>query len=63
MYTINLSVVPFRILERNYLYGFINRIEICTNPIIRAISDSMFYRSCTFYKHCLKTIYSVTSSQ
>ena len=56
---LNQHIIPFKVIERKYMYGFMKRLEICDNLIIHKIVNSVFYRSSGFYLHYIKLLYRV----
>ena len=54
---LNLNIPPYQVLERKYLYGFLDRIYNCDNAIVKAIVNAMFFISTKFYKRCNTVLY------
>lgn len=51
------NITPFIVIERNLLVGFVKRIEICDNVIVKSLVNSLFYISSRFYKSYVQKVY------
>lgn len=51
------KVNPYEVLERKYLYGFLERLNACDNVIVKSIVGAMFFKSTNFYKRCESILY------
>ena len=54
-----MSIDPFEVIERNMIYGFMNRIKNSKNSIVKCISNSEFYVSSQLYINWSDMLYHV----
>ena len=54
---LQLNISPFNVIERNCLFGFINRLNNCDNIIVSTIVNAMFYKSTSFYRYFMNILY------